>query len=106
MTHHAGGVYGGVVFGHQRMDQLVEAVEGHIMERSPASLGLAVDVGILSQQHLADVSVPGLGRQVEGRPGLLVKHVNPGVHIQEDLDEVEMAVTGCQQERRPARPEC
>ena len=105
MTHHAGGVYGRVVFGHQRMDQLVAAIEGHIVERSPASLGLAVDVGVLSQQHLADISVAGLCRQVEGGPRLLVEDVNPGVHVQEDLDEVEMAVTGGQQERRPARPE-
>ena len=96
MTHHTGGVYGRVVFGHQRMDQLVEPVEGHIVERSPASLGLAVDVGVLSQQHLADISIAGLCRQVESRPGLLVEHVNPGVHVQEDLDEVEMSVTGGQ----------
>ena len=65
MTHHAGGVYGRVVFGHERMDQLVEAVEGNIVQGSPASLGLAVNVGILSQQHLADVSIAGLCRQME-----------------------------------------
>ena len=65
MTHHAGGVYGRVVFGHERMDQLVEAVEGNIVQGSPASLGLAVNVGILGQQHLADVSIAGLCRQME-----------------------------------------
>ena len=65
ITHHAGGVNGRVVFGDERMDQLVEAVEGHVVQGSPASLGLAVNVGILSQQHLADVSIAGLGRQVE-----------------------------------------
>ena len=31
ITHHAGGVYSRVVFGDERMDQLVEAVEGHIV---------------------------------------------------------------------------
>ena len=64
-----------------------------------------VDVSVLAEQHLADISIAGLRRQVESRPGLLVEHVNPGVHVQEDLDEVEMSVTGGQQERRPAGPE-
>ena len=31
ITHHAGGVYSRVVFGHQGVDQLVEPVEGHVV---------------------------------------------------------------------------
>ena len=70
-TYHAGGIDGCIVLGHQGVDELVEAVVGDIVQRSPARLGLAVHIGVLGQQHLADVRIARLCGQVQGGSGLL-----------------------------------
>ena len=70
-TYHAGGIDGCIVLGHQGVDELVEAVVGDIVQRSPARLGLAVHIGVLGQQHLADVRIARLCSQVQGGSGLL-----------------------------------
>ena len=70
-TYHAGGINGCIVLGHQRVDELVEAIVGDIVQRSPARLGLAVHIRVLGKQHLADVRIARLCRQVQGGSGLL-----------------------------------
>ena len=39
-TDHASSIYGAVMFGHQGLDKLVEALEGDIVQGCPARLGL------------------------------------------------------------------
>ena len=53
------------MFGDQGVDELIETIEGHVVKRGPARLGLAVYIGVLGEQHLTDVGVTGLCRQVK-----------------------------------------
>ena len=70
-TYHAGGINGCIVLGHQRVDELVEAIVCDIVQRSPARLRLAVHIRVLGKQHLADVRIARLCCQVQGGSGLL-----------------------------------
>ena len=78
-TYHACRINSSIVLRNQGLNQFVETIKCHIVQRSPASFSLAVDISILGEQHLTDVSIARLSSQMKSWPCLLIKHIHPGI---------------------------
>ena len=64
-TYHACRINSSIVLGNQGLNQFVETIKCHVVQRSPASFSLAVDISILCEQHLTDVSIARLSSQMK-----------------------------------------